>query len=169
MVLWVVGSILHGMDPLSYFSFQPVLHDRCNQGRGMYYPVCGMVHIKEPLLLIGKSSPCGGSGFPLSLFDWSLFFFFFFLLLLVCVFFCCVFGVFFLVCLFFCCCCLFCFVFFGEGGSRLLMLHIYLSPVNITKRYLRLFQGLCSRRWVSHTECCSIWLLMLNVSRHRAK
>ena len=26
----------------------------------------GMMHIKEPLLLIGKSSPCGGSGFPLS-------------------------------------------------------------------------------------------------------
>ena len=45
MVRWVVGSILHGVDPLSYFSFQPVL-------RGMCYPVCGMVHIKEPLLLI---------------------------------------------------------------------------------------------------------------------
>ena len=26
MVRWVVGSILHGVDPLSYFSFQPVLH-----------------------------------------------------------------------------------------------------------------------------------------------
>ena len=35
------------------------------------YPVCGMVHIKEPLLLIEKSSPCGGSGFPLSLSEWS--------------------------------------------------------------------------------------------------
>ena len=23
MVRWVVGSILHGVDPLSYFSFQP--------------------------------------------------------------------------------------------------------------------------------------------------
>ena len=34
-----------------------------NKGCGMCYPVCGMVHIKEPLLLIGKSSPCGGSGF----------------------------------------------------------------------------------------------------------
>ena len=64
MVQWVVGSILHGVDPLSYFSFQPVLHDWCNKGRGMYYPVCGMVHIKEPLLLIDKSSLCGGSGFP---------------------------------------------------------------------------------------------------------
>ena len=35
------------------------------------YSVCGMVHIKEPLLLIGKSGPCGGSGFPLSLSEWS--------------------------------------------------------------------------------------------------
>ena len=71
MVRWFVGSILHGVDPLSYFSFQPVLHDWCNKVRGMYYPVCGMVHIKEPLLLIGKSSLCGGNGFPLSLSEWS--------------------------------------------------------------------------------------------------
>ena len=72
MVQWVVGSILHGVDPLSYFSFQPVLHDWCNKGCGMCYPVCGMVHIKEPLLLIDKSSLCGGSGFPFSLSEWSL-------------------------------------------------------------------------------------------------
>ena len=38
MVRWVVGSILHGVDPLSYFSFQPVLHDWCNKGHGMCYP-----------------------------------------------------------------------------------------------------------------------------------
>ena len=68
---WVVGSILHGVDPLSYFSFQPVLHDGHNKGCGMYYPVCGVVHIIEPLLLINKSSPCGGSRFPLSLSEWS--------------------------------------------------------------------------------------------------
>ena len=37
----------------------------------MCYPVCGMVHIKKTLLLIEKSSPCGGSGFPLSLSEWS--------------------------------------------------------------------------------------------------
>ena len=50
-----------------YFSFQPVLHDWCKKkGRGMYYPVCGMMHIKEPLLLIGNNSLCGGSGLPLS-------------------------------------------------------------------------------------------------------
>ena len=72
MVRWVVGSILHGVDQLSYFSFQPVLHDWCSKGRGMCYPVCGMVHIKEPLLLINKSSLCGGSGFPFSLSEWSL-------------------------------------------------------------------------------------------------
>ena len=72
MVRWIVGSILHGVDPLSYFSFQPVLHDWCNKGRSMCYPVCGMVHIKEPLLLIEKSSPWGSSGFPLSLSEWSL-------------------------------------------------------------------------------------------------
>ena len=46
MVRWVVGSILHGVDPLSYLSFQPVLNDWCNTCRGMCYPVCGMVHIK---------------------------------------------------------------------------------------------------------------------------
>ena len=51
MVRWVVGSILHGVDPLSYFSFQPVLHDWCNKGRGMCYPVCGMMHIKFTYLL----------------------------------------------------------------------------------------------------------------------
>ena len=67
MVRWVVGLILNGLDPLSYFSFQPVLHDWCNKGRGMDYPVCGMMHIKESLLLIVKSSLCDGSGFPPSL------------------------------------------------------------------------------------------------------
>ena len=59
------------VNTLSYFSFQPVLHDWCNKGCGMYYTVCGMMHIKEPLLLIRKSSPCGGSGFPFSLSEWS--------------------------------------------------------------------------------------------------
>ena len=56
------------VDPFSYFSFQPVRHDWCNKDRGIYHPVCWMVLIKYPLLLIGKSNPCsGGSGFPLSL------------------------------------------------------------------------------------------------------
>ena len=62
---------MHGLCHLtlkhSYpISFQPVLHNCCNKGRGMCYPVCGFMHIKEPFLLIEKSSPCsGGSGFPL--------------------------------------------------------------------------------------------------------
>ena len=43
--------------PLSYFSFNPVLHNWCN-------PVCGMMHIKQPCI---ENRPCGGSGFPLSL------------------------------------------------------------------------------------------------------
>ena len=51
------------VDPLIYYSFKLVLHDWCNKGCGMCYPVCEMVHIKEPLLLIGKNSPCG-SRFP---------------------------------------------------------------------------------------------------------
>ena len=56
------------VDPFRYF--QPVLHDWCNKGRGMCYRVFGIVHIKEPLLLIVKSSQCScGSGFPLSLSD----------------------------------------------------------------------------------------------------
>ena len=51
------------VDPFSYFSFQAVLHDWCNKGHYMYYPVCGMVHIKEPLLLIRKSSHVVAAGF----------------------------------------------------------------------------------------------------------
>ena len=54
------------VDPLSYFSLQPVLHDWFNKGHGMCYSVCGMVHIKETLLLIGRSN-CGGNGFPLAI------------------------------------------------------------------------------------------------------
>ena len=47
MVQRVIGSILRGVDPLSYFSFQPVL-------------------------LIGKSSLCGGSGFSFSLYRYMV-------------------------------------------------------------------------------------------------
>ena len=51
-------------------SFQPVLHDWCNKCRGMCYTVCEVVHIKDPLLLI-ETVCSGGSGFPLSLSEWS--------------------------------------------------------------------------------------------------
>ena len=58
------------MIPLSYFSFQPVLHDWCYKRRGMCYPVYEMVYIKDICLLIENSSPCGDNGFPLSLSEW---------------------------------------------------------------------------------------------------
>ena len=58
--------------PIELFLVPASVPHWCNKDRGMCYPVCGMVHIKEPLLLIGMSSPCGGSsGFPLSLSEWS--------------------------------------------------------------------------------------------------
>ena len=46
------------------FSIKPVVHNWFIKGRGMYCSVYGKVHIKDPLLLIEKSSLCGGSGFP---------------------------------------------------------------------------------------------------------
>ena len=55
------------VDPLSYFSFQPMPYDWCNKGRGMFYAVCEMMHKIKLLLLFRKSSPCGGSGNPLYL------------------------------------------------------------------------------------------------------
>ena len=65
MVRWVVGSILHGVDPLTHTT---------GVTKSVVCAIlsCGMVHIKEPLLLIGKSSLCGGSRFPFSLSEWSL-------------------------------------------------------------------------------------------------
>ena len=60
MVQWVVGSILHGLNTLSYFSFHPAFHNWYNKVC-MCYPVCGVVHIKEPLLLIGNSTTLDGA------------------------------------------------------------------------------------------------------------
>ena len=61
---WCNGSLDRSfmVDPLKYSSFH-----QCNKGHCMCYPVCGMIHIKEPLLLIRKSSPCGSTRFPLLL------------------------------------------------------------------------------------------------------
>ena len=50
------------VNALSYFSFQPVLHDWCNKGRGMHYPVYGMMHIKEPLM--ERVTHVEAAGFP---------------------------------------------------------------------------------------------------------
>ena len=54
------------LDPLSYFSIQPLIHNWCNKGSCMCYPVYGMVILKGSLLLIGV----GSFGFPLSLPKW---------------------------------------------------------------------------------------------------
>ena len=62
------------VNQLSYIAFQSVLHDWCNKARGMCYHVYGMVHIKEPLLIIENSIPCVGSGFPLSLSEWFFYY-----------------------------------------------------------------------------------------------
>ena len=40
-------ACIQKVDPLSYFSLQPVLHDWFNKGCGMYYPVCGMVLFRK--------------------------------------------------------------------------------------------------------------------------
>ena len=59
-------SILHGR---SIELFLVPASAPCNKGCGMCYSVCGIMHIKEPLLVIKKRSPSGGSRFPLSLSD----------------------------------------------------------------------------------------------------
>ena len=58
------------MEAVGFLSIS--LSECCNKVHGMCYPVCGVVHIEDPLLLVGKSSPCSGhSRFPLSLSQWS--------------------------------------------------------------------------------------------------
>ena len=47
------------VDPLNYFSFQQVIHDWCNKHHGMGYPDCGMIYIKEPLLLMERVAHVG--------------------------------------------------------------------------------------------------------------
>ena len=58
------------VDPSSYWTHQAISHSsQCSTTGLTKAVVCAIlsVHIKEPLLLIGKSSPCGGSGFPLTI------------------------------------------------------------------------------------------------------
>ena len=57
------------VNPFSYFTFQPVFRNWCiYKGRGECYLVCVIGHIKDPLLLIKKSTLCSDcSGFSLSL------------------------------------------------------------------------------------------------------
>ena len=50
------------------FSQREVGRERERDRKDMFYLT---THTKEPLLLIGQSNPCGSSGFPLSLSEWS--------------------------------------------------------------------------------------------------
>ena len=60
----------------SLYSFTISRSSQCSTTGVTKAVVCiilsGLVHIKEPLLLIDKSSLCGNSGFPFSLSEWSL-------------------------------------------------------------------------------------------------
>ena len=68
-VLLVLGLLEH------YFNWCFFLDSLCSTTGVTKAVVCvilsGMMHIKEPFLLIGKSSTCGSSRFPLSLSEWS--------------------------------------------------------------------------------------------------
>ena len=44
------------VDPLRYLSFQAVLQDWCNKDRGMCYPVCEKVHMKDPVIIHSRGS-----------------------------------------------------------------------------------------------------------------
>ena len=68
MVRWVIGSILHG-GPIELF-LDPASAPRLCVTKDVVC-VIPSVYIKEPFLLIGKNSPWGGSGFSLSLSEWS--------------------------------------------------------------------------------------------------
>ena len=56
---WVYGrAFAHGamgyqIDPINPFFIKPVLYNWNNKSCGMCCPVCGMMHIKNHLLLIG--------------------------------------------------------------------------------------------------------------------
>ena len=59
MVRWVVGSILHWRNHRAISRSRQCSTTGVTKGRGICYPVCGMVHIKDRLLLIGKSVSMG--------------------------------------------------------------------------------------------------------------
>ena len=71
MLRWVVGSIPSGGSNEPFLI--PPNDSRLCKGRGMCYHVCGMVHLKYPLLLIetGLRHVVAAAGF-LSCYLWSL-------------------------------------------------------------------------------------------------
>ena len=66
MVRWVIGSI-----PRELILFPTSAALLVNK-RDLCFPVCGMVYVKDPFLLVGNINPYSSSnGFPLSLSEWS--------------------------------------------------------------------------------------------------
>ena len=71
MVRWVVGSILHGVDPLNYFSFQPVLQRE--REREMFYLTTHSTHfiygymvsdiLLRTILIVRKETRCRHIGY----------------------------------------------------------------------------------------------------------
>ena len=62
LVQWVVGSIIPG-GPIELFLVPTSALQLVNKDYGMCYLVCGMMHKKDQLLQIGKSSVAEGSFF----------------------------------------------------------------------------------------------------------
>ena len=57
------GAMGRRIDPSKRGPIELFLHDWCNKGRGMCYPFCGMVNIKEPLLLTDGVAYEAAAGF----------------------------------------------------------------------------------------------------------
>ena len=72
---FAIGAMGRRIDPLWDGHFElflvPASAPRLVQQAVVCVILSGMVYIKEPLQLIGKNIPCGGSGIPLSLSEWS--------------------------------------------------------------------------------------------------
>ena len=65
--VWMIRLILRSGSICSfgYFLFQLVVHNWCINGCDMCCPVCGKVHIHDPLMLNRKGSLCDDSSPPL--------------------------------------------------------------------------------------------------------
>ena len=59
------------VDPLRYFSFQPVLHDWCNKGHGMCYPVYFTDRIAHTTAFVTPAGKRNSSMSPSSPMGWS--------------------------------------------------------------------------------------------------
>ena len=69
------GAMDHRIDPSWWTHWATSHSSQCSTTGVTKAMVCAILYrmmiIKEPLLLIGKSSPCGSSGFPLLLSELS--------------------------------------------------------------------------------------------------